>query len=206
MIMADGINNNTREENDFYPTIDTAATRAIIEYLEPYLAAKMEAGETVLFREPACGDGQISQVIAEYGYNHLSTDLIDRGYGVSGVDYLKSEDEPEGMIVLTNPPFKIAREFVLKALADGADRVYLLLKSTYFQASSRIEFFEGTPISRIIPLSWRIDWTGEGSPTMECCWFEWIKGYKGEPVYGQILRKSKIVEKKCDTTLDLFEK
>lgn len=91
-------------------------------------------------------------------------------------------------------------------MADGAERVYLLLKSTYFQASSRIDLFEGTPISRIIPLSWRIDWTGEGSPTMECAWFEWIKGYKGEPVYGPILRKTKIVEKKCDGTIDLFEK
>lgn len=43
-------------------------------------------------------------------------------------------------------------------------------------------------------------------PTMECAWFEWIKGYEGEPVYGPILRKNKIIEKKCDSTIDLFEK
>jgi len=31
--------------------------------------------------EPACGDGAISRVLEAAGYQVISTDLIDRGYG-----------------------------------------------------------------------------------------------------------------------------
>ncbi|MFV0512973.1 MAG: hypothetical protein ACK5MY_04980 [Jhaorihella sp.] len=34
----------------------------------------------------------------------VSTDLIDRGYGVGGQDFLKS-DEPLAKNIITNPPY-----------------------------------------------------------------------------------------------------
>lgn len=37
MIMADGINKNTRNKDDYYPTVDTNATLAMLDYLGPIL-------------------------------------------------------------------------------------------------------------------------------------------------------------------------
>lgn len=204
-IMVNGINSNIRHEDDFYPTADPMATISLMNVIKPYLDLCAASGDRVEFHEPSCGDGAISRVVESFGYDVLSTDLVYRGYGKGGVDYLKStETRP---FVITNPPFKIAREFVEKALKDGAISVWLLLKSTYFHASGRADLFENTPLYRVMPLSWRIDFTGEGSPTMECCWFEWRAGYKGEPIYGPILKKLEIEKntEKCENTIDLFK-
>jgi hypothetical protein len=54
--------------------------------------------------EPACGDGAISKVLEAAGYTVISTDLVDRGYGHGGHDFLKSET-PLGRNIITNPPY-----------------------------------------------------------------------------------------------------
>jgi hypothetical protein len=61
--------------------------------------------------EPACGDGSISKELEAAGYAVHSTDLIDRGYGTGGVDFLLDYRTSADNIV-TNPPFKFAEEFV----------------------------------------------------------------------------------------------
>ena len=196
-----------RREHDFYPT-DPEATHALMAAIGDGIEGwSVMTGKPIRFHEPSCGDGAISKVLESYGYDVLSTDLVDRGYGTGGIDYLTStETRP---FVITNPPFNLAEDFIKKALDDGAERVWMLLKATYFHAKSRIDLFENTPISRIYPLSWRLDFTGQGAPTMECAWYEWNKGYKGEPVYGPILKRQnnlKINSEKCKNTVDLFDK
>ncbi|SFL43618.1 hypothetical protein SAMN04488036_11513 [Shimia haliotis] len=54
--------------------------------------------------EPACGDGAISKVLIEAGYQVVSTDLIDRGYGQGGLNFLKST-KPLAKNIITNPPY-----------------------------------------------------------------------------------------------------
>ena len=38
--------------------------------------------------EPCCGQGHISKVLIENGYNVFSSDLVDRGYGTPRIDFL----------------------------------------------------------------------------------------------------------------------
>lgn len=38
--------------------------------------------------ECACGEGHLSKVLKNRGYEVLSTDLIDRGYGIGNIDFL----------------------------------------------------------------------------------------------------------------------
>jgi hypothetical protein len=54
--------------------------------------------------EPACGDGAISKVLETAGYRVVSTDLIDRGYGAGGHNFLKST-KPLAKNIITNPPY-----------------------------------------------------------------------------------------------------
>jgi hypothetical protein len=93
-----------RETHDFYPTWP-AATKALLS---------VERFDGPIW-EPACGDGAMSKVLEEAGYEVISTDLIDRGYGEGGRDFLM-EWQPRAPNIVTNPPFRWAIEFVDRAL------------------------------------------------------------------------------------------
>lgn len=72
-----GVNPNaTREENDFYATNPHAMEIAL-----PHLE---DVGLSKNVWECACGQGHLSKVLENNGYNVYSSDLIDRGYGVGG--------------------------------------------------------------------------------------------------------------------------
>jgi len=102
-----GASNRTeaiREENDFYATEPKA--------LE--LLLKLETFSPTIW-ECACGQGHLSEVLWNHGYYVQSSDLIDRGYGESGVDFLVCTEPFPGDII-TNPPYKHALQFVEHAL------------------------------------------------------------------------------------------
>ena len=46
--------------------------------------------------EPCCGDGAMSTVLGRHGYEVVSTDIADRGFGTPGVDFLACHTVPEG--------------------------------------------------------------------------------------------------------------
>ena len=66
----------------------------------------------------------------EQGHSVVATDLVPRGYGVGGVDFLKVESLPEGCnCILTNPPYKFTMEFIehsLDLLPEGGEAIFLL--------------------------------------------------------------------------------
>ena len=68
-----GVNPNAiREKNDFYATNPHA------------LEIAMPIFKDILHNnvwECACGQGHLSEVLKDNGYNVKSTDLVDRGYG-----------------------------------------------------------------------------------------------------------------------------
>src|ERR1700674_2084634 len=68
--------------------------------------------------EPACGQGAISRVLVNAGYTVVSTDLIDRGYGTAGIDFLR-ETTSRAKHIITNPPYGggVADKFIDRALA-----------------------------------------------------------------------------------------
>lgn len=89
--------------HDFYPTPETATIKLLErEKFKGYVW------------EPACGNGAMSVVLERYGYHVISSDLIYRGYGEGGVDFLRSSFKTENII--TNPPFKLANKFIHHAL------------------------------------------------------------------------------------------
>ena len=59
----------------------------------------------------------LSERLIELGYEVRSTDLIDRGYGEGGIDFLQTTEMWDGDI-LTNPPYKYAKEFIEHAMTD----------------------------------------------------------------------------------------
>lgn len=91
-----------RQPDDFYAT-----EPGVIPPLLKILGPEWEQGGKFIL-EPCCGQGHLSQIMELYGHQVTSTDLVDRGYGVGGVDFLADnvyENLPFDAII-TNPPYK----------------------------------------------------------------------------------------------------
>lgn len=163
-----------REKDDFYPTPEPA-TRALL--------ALEDFAPTIW--EPACGDGAISRVLEDAGHDVISTDLVDRGYGEPRHDFLM-EWQLRAPHIVTNPPFKMAEQFVRHALDLGAEKVAMMLRLAWLEGLSRKTLFEETPLSRVHVASKRLnmcrggveDGNGGGS-MIAFAWFIWDRSYVG---------------------------
>jgi hypothetical protein len=114
--------------------------------------------------------------IIDTGHNVVSTDLVNRGYGQWGVDFLLEHRRCKKTGVITNPPFKLAEQFIRKTFEIGAVYVAMFLKATYWHAERRTDLFYDHPPRIIYAMNWRPDFNGCGQPTMDCIWCVWRGG------------------------------
>lgn len=78
-------------------------------------------------------------------------------------------------MIITNPPFSCAEQFIRKCL-DLEKPFAMLLKSQYWHAAGRWQLFMEHPPAFVLPLTWRPDFNfGKrgGNPTMEVLWTVW---------------------------------
>lgn len=153
-----------RKELDFYPT-PREVTFALMDFLK--------LPKQIIY-EPCCGTGDISKVLKLYGHEVISSDIRETGYGSGNIDYLNAFPSVANCII-TNPPFNIADQIILKALTE-ADIVCMLLKSQYWHAKKRLKFFNDHTPRYVLPLTWRPDFSGGGSSMMDVAWSVWVKG------------------------------
>lgn len=172
-----------REVNDFYST-DPNTLEIFLDALD---RDGVKLHDNII--EPSCGMGHLSEVLIHHGYNVASYDLVDRGYGETGVDFLKS-NYVGTFDILTNPPYKYAQEFVehsLDILEDGCNCI-MLLKIQFLEGQARRKLFEKYPPKYIYVNSTRQtcyingDMSKKMSSASCYCWFVWEKGYTGEPI------------------------
>lgn len=138
--------------------------------------------------EPSCGEGHISRQLIANGYEVVSRDLVDRGYG-EVKDFLSVSDETWGGDIITNPPYSFAQEFVEHALSmvETGRKVAMFLKLTFLEGKKRAVFFKDNPPVRIWVSSSRLkcarngDFESTGGSATAYAWFVWEKGYKGHP-------------------------
>ena len=134
-----GASNHTehdRQREDYYAT-EPAAT----EWL-----TRLEHFDGPIL-EPSCGEGHISRALIAAGYEVESRDLIDRGYGTGGCDFLAIDNLAWDGDIVTNPPYKYAQEFVEKALAiiPTGRKVAMFLKLTFCEGKARKALFQNCP-------------------------------------------------------------
>lgn len=181
-----GASNHTdkeREENDFYATQPIAIDKL-------YATGELTCKD---IWECACGEGDLSKRLEDLGYNVTSTNLIDRGYGKGGVDFFECNEVFNGDI-LTNPPYKYAKEFTLKGLelVPEGHKVFMFLKLTFLEGKTRYnELFSKYPPKKIYVFSQRVlcAKNGEfekmkagGGSAVAYAWYVWEKGFTGDTV------------------------
>lgn len=170
-----------RQIDDFYPTPPEATKKL--------LAVEKFDGP---IWECACGDGAISKVLIEHGYEVISTDLVDRGYGESRIDFMM-EWKARAPNIITNPPFKFAKEFVDKALCLSKKKVAILARLAWLEGKSRKSMFQSSPLSRVWVFSERVPMLRNGDEMMAggggmiaFAWYVWNHDYDGPPRIGWI--------------------
>jgi hypothetical protein len=150
-----GASNHTDHERgdaDYYAT-EPAAT----DWL-----CKLERFKNPIL-EPSCGEGHISKQLIANGYEVVSRDLVDRGYG-EVADFLFFNNEQWNGDIVTNPPYAAAQKFVEQALnmVRPGGKVAMFLKLTFLEGKSRWELFKAAPphscMGQLLALEVRHEW------------------------------------------------
>ena len=117
------------------------------------------------------------------------------GGGIEQLDFLKATkadlDRPRDII--TNPPYKYAKEFVEKALdlVDEGGKVAMFLKLTFLEGKARKELFLKHPPKVVYVSSSRLQCAKNGNfeeygkgvgTAIAYAWYVWEKGYSGDTV------------------------
>ncbi len=151
--------NNEREPNDYYAT-------------DPRAIDKLLTVEHPNHRiwECACGEGHLAERLHDYGFCVSSSDIVDRGYKRQFLieDFLQTKAAPfrDSFDILTNPPFKYANEFVLKALEliPQGCKCYMFLKLTFLEGKTRFnDIFSKLPPKTVYAISERIQCAKNGN-------------------------------------------
>lgn len=165
-----------REKDDFYPTWP-GATEALL---------RVETFDGPVW-EPACGEGDMSRVLEAAGYTVISSDLVDRGYGETRIDFLM-EHQSRAPNIITNPPFGLAKEFVDRALILSSGKVAMFLRLAFLEGIERGSWFPFTPLARVYVMSRRVPMqrgrlkqAGDGHGSIAFAWFVWDPQHKGPP-------------------------
>lgn len=168
-----------RETHDFYAT-DPKALELLL---------KLESFKNVW--EPACGQGHLSEILVKNNIHGRSSDLIDRGYSNETLDFLAIDNlNSWNGDIITNPPFKYAKEFVEKSISliSEGDKVAMFLRIQFLETKERKEFFKHFPIKTVYVSSGRIlcamngefaNYSKNGSAACYA-WFIWEKGFVGD--------------------------
>lgn len=139
--------------------------------------------------EPACGPGRIVKALRGAGHEVWATDLVDYGLeqSESGIDFLMERAAPRGGVdaIVTNPPFKLAGQFVEHALSL-CPRVVMLLRLAFLESEKRCSIIDNAHLARVhvfrkrLPMMHRDEWAGpKANSGMAFAWFVWDRAHVG---------------------------
>jgi len=148
------------------------------------------SGAGSMIWEPCAGRGAIARELCALGFSVFAQDLVDydgADPGIeTGVDFLMERRAPDGVTaIITNPPFKLADDFIRHGLSL-APRVIVLLRAMAIEGARRADLIDHhlehywIGIDRP-PAMHREGWTGNrlsnsGAPF---AWFDFSARQKG---------------------------
>lgn len=156
---------------DFFPT-PPWATRALCERLKQDVPLHWKA-----VWEPACGQGHMARPLAEYFGQTVATDVHAYGYG-EVADFLFPGTDRHCDWIITNPPFRLAQQFALKAIALNKS-VALLVRTAFLESAGRhSQLFKPHPPTGVFQFTERVPMhKGRldplGSTATAYCWIVW---------------------------------
>jgi hypothetical protein len=149
--------------------------------------------------EPACGPGAIVRVLRDAGHEVVASDLVDYGCAdsSSAIDFLMETTAPPGVeTIITNPPYKIAGQFVEKGLAL-VPTVIMLLRLAFIESSKRAPILDNGQLARVypfrerLPMMHRHGWDGPTATSQTpYAWFVFDRNHTGPTTLRRISWKA----------------
>ena len=168
-----------RSVYDFYAT----PIECVEKLLENFIIEK----PNINILEPSAGNGNIIKVLKDKGINGNITaveireeeynNLLKLADKVVIDDFLQWNTNKDYDLIIGNPPFSLAREFIEKCfeISNEKTKIVMLLRTSFLESKSRYNFWQKYPLSGLYVLSKRPSFTGKGTDATSYAWFIWNK-------------------------------
>ena len=163
---------------DDFPT-PPWATRALCDWI-------MEQGALIgPCREPAANRGHMVQPLREYFNEVEAADIFDYGAGFPQADYLFGPAPESVGWTITNPPFRLAEQFIERMIETSTVGCAVIVRSAFLEGVNRFQrLFSTTPPTDILQFSERVvmhkgKLSATGSTATAYCWLVWRKEAAG---------------------------
>lgn len=159
---------------DDFPT-PPWATRALTQFLD-----EQGFGPGGSVREPAANRGHMARPLSEYFDQVEAADVHDYGAGYPVRDYLFGPDPEPVDWTITNPPFRLAEEFIARALRTSREGCAFILRSAFLEGVGRHErLFSKRPPAFVLQFAERVVMhkgrlSKDGSTATAYCWIIWL--------------------------------
>jgi hypothetical protein len=144
--------------------------------------------------EPAAGHGNIVNVLREAGHRVVASDILHYDFELDfEADFLEQTRAPPGTeLILTNPPFRYATEFVEHAL-ELCPRVIVLTRLQFLESRRRSSILDTGVLVAIhqfkerLPMMHRDGWTGPiASSSMAFAWLVFWRDHNAPATFDRI--------------------
>ena len=170
---------------DFYAT----PLESIYAFLDNY-----ELPKDADILEPSAGNGNIIKALRDKGYNNNITAIelrYEEKESLTGIadnvvidDFLKMNHTGKYDVVIGNPPFSKAQEFIDKSLEllTEKGKLIFLLRTNFLESQKRYEWWQSRVPNDLYVLSKRPSFTGKGTDATSYSWYIWDKGKKEQSI------------------------
>lgn len=187
---------------DDFPT-PPWATRALFDHLQNGLLWLPVDDDTC--REPAANRGHMVRPLREMFGSVEASDVHDYGAGFAVQDYLFGPDPEPVDWTVTNPPFRLAEEFIMRALRTSRFGVAVIVRSAFLEGIGRhSRLFRPHPPRIVLQFAERVVMhrgrlSPDGSTATAYCWIVWTpNAVRRDPEFGWIPPCRKQLERAGD--------
>lgn len=190
-----------KDSLDDFPT-PPWATRALCEWLleQGFDLSMMDC------REPAANRGYMVKVLREYFGQVMPSDVFDYGADFPVNDYLLGPANHLSMTdwTITNPPFRLAEDFITRALERSRIGVAMILRTAFLEGKERYRsLFSIAPPSHVLQFTGRVTMVkgrleSRGATATAYAWFVWTKKHEGKTTFDWLDAERKSLEREGD--------
>lgn len=159
---------------DDFPT-PPWATRALCEFM---IAEDLDSF-TMSCREPAANRGHMVAPLREYFASVEASDVHDYGAGFPVADYLWGPLPAAVDWTITNPPFRLAEQFIERAIDTSRVGVAMIVRAAFLEGVGRFErLFSKHQPAHVLQFTERVvmhkgKLSANGSTATAYCWIVW---------------------------------
>lgn len=165
---------------DFFPTPPWAA-RALCEHVLIGGGWRREQLEAMKCWEPACGEGHMVRALDEYFVMVSASDCHPYGFGLVHDFLMPGKPLFTSDWIITNPPFRLASQFVERGLDVARVGVAMLVRTAFIEGVDRYRtLFNVRRPAILAPFTERVPMVKgrcdpKASTATSYCWLVWAK-------------------------------